>query len=113
MADGTIDAITPMIYSGNPDCSKPYFWTRDRWQTLVSDFQTNSYGRFVIPGIGTGYCTDNDFAEIEARINMARSIGSAGHAIFSYQSLLDKGYIDDLAAGPYQLPANVPDIPWR
>lgn len=113
MADGVIDAISPMIYTGNPDCSKPYFWTRERWQILVEEFQTNNFGRFVIPGIGVNYCTDDDFAEIEARIEMARSIGTAGHAIFSYKSLLDKGYFDDLAAGPYLLPAEVPDVPWH
>lgn len=113
LANNDIDGITPMIYSGSPDCSKPYFWTRDRWQTLVNDFQSNNYGRFVIPGIGTSYCEDNDFAEIEARINMARSIGTAGHAIFSYKSLADKGYFDDLAAGPYLTPATVPEIPWQ
>jgi len=113
MAGDVIDAITPMIYTGNPDCDKPYFWTRERWQTLVEDFQTHNYGRFVIPGIGVNYCTNEDFAEIEARINMARSIGTAGHAIFSYKLLLDRGYFDALAAGPYLLPAKVPDILWH
>ena len=113
MASDTIDGISPMIYSGNPDCSRPYFWTRDRWQTLVDDFQTNNHGRFIIPGIGTSYCTENDFVEIEARIDMARSSGTAGHAIFSYKSLLDKGYFDKLAAGPYLLPATVPEVPWH
>ena len=70
-------------------------------------------GRYVIPGIGVNYCTDNDFTEIEARIDMARSTGVAGHAIFSYSTLLEKDYFDDLAKGPYSVPANVPPVPWH
>ncbi|MDX1417259.1 MAG: family 10 glycosylhydrolase [Candidatus Promineifilaceae bacterium] len=113
MANHHIDGITPMIYSGSPDCSKPYFWTQDRWHTLVMDYQDHRFGRFIIPGIGTTYCEENDFKEIEARIQIARSLGTAGHAIFSYKSLAEKGFFDDLAAGPYQSPAIVPEITWR
>jgi uncharacterized lipoprotein YddW (UPF0748 family) len=97
-----IDSISPMIYGGS-------FWTQQVWQTLVADFQANSNGRFVIPGIGADY---DSFSEIEARIEMARAIGTAGHAIFSYGAMRDHNYFDDLAAGPYSEPAVVPDITW-
>jgi uncharacterized lipoprotein YddW (UPF0748 family) len=113
MADGTIDGVSPMIYSGNPNCDQPYFWTLERWQTLVQDYLNGSHGRLVIPGIGTSFCTNNDFGEIEARINKARSLGTAGHAIFSYKSVLEKDYFDDLANGPYKLTAVLPELPWR
>lgn len=113
LADDTIDGIAPMIYTGSPNCDQPYFWTRERWQILVQDFLQDSQGRMIIPGIGSRYCTDDDFEEIEARIMMARSMGTAGHAIFSYKSLLERGYFDELAAGPYRAVAVLPELPWR
>jgi hypothetical protein len=74
------------------------------------DFEGDNNGRYIIPGIGGHYCS---FAEIAARIQLARDIGTAGHAIFSYRLLLDKAYFDDLATGPYAETAVVPPIPWR
>jgi len=100
---GYIDSISPMIYGSG-------FWTQERWQTLVADFQADNNGRFIIPGIGANF---DSFEEISARINMARAIGTAGHAIFSYGNLLYWGYFDDLAAGPYAQPAAVPAITWH
>lgn len=112
LAGGYIDSISPMIYPGGtincPDNN--IYWTQERWQTLVADYQMDRYGRYVIPGIGTTYCT---FDEIEARINMARQIGTAGHALFSYSGLLTHNYFQALADGPYATPATVPDITWH
>lgn len=105
-----IDSISPMIYPSLFHCPDDSFWTQSRWQLLVQNFQGDSNGHYIIPGIGTGYCT---FDEIEARINMARQIGTAGHALFSYGQLLTKNYFDDLANGPYATPAVVPEIPWH
>ena len=113
LSSGNIDGVSPMIYTGSPDCNGTYFWTRERWSILVDDYQQGGGGRYVIPGIGVNYCTSDDFAEIEARIEMARAKGSAGHAIFSYSSLLQKDYFDDLAEGPYSIPASVPPLPWH
>lgn len=124
LASGTIDSISPMIYPGSayngcdgngnyledPAPTSTDYWIRSRWQTLVADFQAAGNGRYIIPGIGTGYCS---FAEIEARIQMARDAGTAGHALFSYSSLLANGYFDDLAAGPYAETAVVPGISWH
>lgn len=101
-----IDAIMPMIYSSNPAT-----FSQPRWRTLVENFQANSGGRFIIAGIGSNHY--DSFSEITARINIARDIGTAGHALFSYGGLKQKGYFDDLAAGPYAQPASVPDIPWH
>ncbi|MCB9445257.1 MAG: hypothetical protein H6669_13600 [Ardenticatenaceae bacterium] len=98
IADGYIDSISPMIYPGGivncPDDND--YWTQERWGILVADYQADSNGRYIIPGIGADYCS---FDEIEARINIARQIGTAGHAIFSYRGLLASGYFDDLANG--------------
>ncbi|MCL4868359.1 MAG: family 10 glycosylhydrolase [Anaerolineae bacterium] len=110
LAGEYMDSISPMIYPGTYNCPDNSFWTLSRWQTLVADFQAESSGRYLIPGIGTGYCT---FAEIESRIAAARAIGTAGHALFSYRDLLVFDYFDDLANGPYAEPALVPEIPWR
>jgi uncharacterized lipoprotein YddW (UPF0748 family) len=113
LSGGYIDGVSPMIYTGSPNCDSPYFWTRERWTALVADYQADSGGRYVIPGIGVNYCTDNDFVEIEARIELARAQGTAGHAIFSYSSLLRNEYFDDLAEGPYSEPASVGPLPWH
>lgn len=107
---GYIDSISPMIYPGAFNCPDNSFWTQERWQALVADFQMSNGGRFILPGIGTGYCS---FDEINTRIEMARSIGTAGHALFSYSALLANDYFDELAAGPYAIPAVVPEIFWR
>jgi uncharacterized lipoprotein YddW (UPF0748 family) len=113
LAGGYIDSVSPMIYSGSPNCENPYFWTQERWAILVSDYQAISGERYLVPGIGVDFCTADDFDEIEARIKMARDLGTAGHAIFSYKGLLEEGYFDDLAKGPYSVPANVPELPWH
>lgn len=107
---GYIDSISPMIYPSSFDCNSEGFWTQSRWRTLVENFQGERNGRFVIPGIGAGYCT---FAEIEARINAARTLGTAGHAIFSYGGLASSGYFDDLRNGPYKQTAVPPTITWH
>lgn len=112
LADGYIDSISPMIYPGGaincPDDN--IYWTQERWLTLVEDYVADGNGRYIIPGIGTKYCT---FDEIEARINMARAASAAGHALFSYGGLLAGDYFDDLANGPYAISATVPEISWH
>jgi uncharacterized lipoprotein YddW (UPF0748 family) len=106
-----IDALMPMIYPVTqcPNSTDPY-WSQPNWQAITADFQATSGGRYVIPGIGGAYCT---FDEIEARINAARAVGTAGHAIFSYKGLHDRQFFDDLRNGPYATPAAVPVLPWR
>jgi uncharacterized lipoprotein YddW (UPF0748 family) len=124
VAGNYIDSISPMIYPGSayngcdedgnyledPAPTSSDYWIRTRWQTLVEDFQAVGNGRYIIPGIGTGYCS---FAEIEARIELARAAGTAGHSLFSYTGLLANGYFDELANGPYAQTAVVPTITWH
>lgn len=108
---GYIDALAPMIYSYRPPAENPF--PIDRWQILAADFQANRAGRLIIPGIGgigPGLLTFDDITE---RIEAARQIGAAGHAIYSYSALQAGGYFDDLAAGPYATPAAVPPITWH
>lgn len=115
---GYIDSISPMIYPGTFNCPangiNDSFWTLSVWETLVRDFQASRGSRFVIPGIGTGYCS---FADIENRIAKAREIGTAGHSLFSYRGLLQtengKTYFELLRDGPYQNNATLPDLTWH
>jgi len=99
-----IDSISPMIYPSTYNCPDDSFWTQERWQTLAADFQADSGSRYIIPGIGAGYC---NFDEIAARIEAARTIGVAGYAIFSYGGLNQKDYWDEFVApgGPHVEPA--------
>jgi uncharacterized lipoprotein YddW (UPF0748 family) len=106
MKGNYIDAIMPMIYSSNPETFPQW-----KWRTLVSDFVDNSNGRFVVAGIGSNHY--DSFSEIEARIQIGRQLGTAGHAIFSYSGMKQKGYFDLLASGPYAEPALVPRITWH
>lgn len=109
--NGYIDALAPMIYSYRPPQENPF--PLDRWRILAGDFQANRGDRLIIPGIGgigPGLLT---FDDIVARIEAARDLGTAGHAIYSYSALFANGYFDDLAAGPYATPAAVPDITWH
>jgi uncharacterized lipoprotein YddW (UPF0748 family) len=110
LAAGSVDAITPMIYPGTYPCPYTGFWSQERWEILTADFQADRAGRYVFPGIGTGYCT---FDEIAARIDLARQLGTAGQALFSYTGLAAGDYFDDLAAGPYREPAVPPPQPGR
>lgn len=108
--EGYIDALMPMIYPAVYNCPDDSFWNREVWRLLVADFQATAGQRFIVPGIGAGYCT---FDEIADRIDMARQLGVAGHALFSYRGLAARGYLAELAAGPYATPAVAPTLPRR
>jgi uncharacterized lipoprotein YddW (UPF0748 family) len=107
---GYIDALMPMIYPGTTKCPDDSVWTKERWNLLVENFQGDASGRFIVAGIGANYCSFNEIAD---RIEMARERGIAGHALFSYGALRDRGYFDDLAAGPYAQKADPPQIGWH
>jgi uncharacterized lipoprotein YddW (UPF0748 family) len=103
LRDGYIDGIMPMLY-GSFDDSVAI------WRDLAAGFQADNAGRLVIPGIHGNF---ESFAEIAGRIEAARELGTAGHAIFAYSYLDSRGYFDDLAAGPYREPAVPPSLPAR
>lgn len=110
--DGYIDALAPMTYSyTTPPENNPF--RMERWQVLIADFQANRGGRHIIAGIGAIGPNLLSFEDVVERIEAARQLGTAGHAIYSYGALLENGYFDDLAAGPYATPASVPVIPWH
>jgi hypothetical protein len=80
------------------------------WITRAQGFVADSYGRYVIPGISTNY---TDVHELLDRIDAARSLGAPGVALFSYGALNTYGYWDNLANGPFALPATIPQPPWK
>jgi 2-hydroxychromene-2-carboxylate isomerase len=94
-----MDFIAPMLYG------TAVMNSRERFDLLVKDFAAEAYGRQVYAGIHADYAS---FAEIEARINMARRAGCQGQAIFAYSVVESRGYWDELRAGPYAQPAMVP-----
>ncbi|MGC9521584.1 MAG: glycoside hydrolase family 10 protein [Anaerolineae bacterium] len=98
LASGSVDAIMPMLYGSVPD-------DMASWEILMQDFVADAAGRAVYPGIGGHY---EAFSAISERIEAARAQGAPGHVIFSYGYLNGNGYWDDLAAGPYRIPATVP-----
>ena len=101
LSAGVIDAIAPMLYGSVAD-------DFDRWRILAEDFLAGSAGRHVYPGIAGYY---DDFDAITQRIQAARQAGAPGHVLFSYGALNSRGYWDDLAAGPYAIPAILPERP--
>lgn len=109
---GYIDALMPMIYSYTQPADKNPF-PLERWRILAADHQANRGQRYVIPGIGAIGPGLLSFDDIVQRINAARELGTAGHALYSYSALLANGYFDDFAAGPYAVPAAVPELPWH
>jgi uncharacterized lipoprotein YddW (UPF0748 family) len=102
---GIIDILFPMIYPANYSAD---YWTQDRFEILINDFQDHAAGRHIVAGIGGGY---DDFGEIAARIAIARAavpLGqTGGHAIFSYGLLESKGHWESFvsAGGPHTDPA--------
>ena len=108
LAGGYIDALMPMLY-GSFDTSPAV------WKDYAAGFQNASAGRYVIPGMhGCCYAAQaGTFDDIAQRIQAARDLGTAGHAIFAYNYLKDGEYFDDLRAGPYADPAIPPPIPWH
>jgi uncharacterized lipoprotein YddW (UPF0748 family) len=98
LISGAVDAIAPMLYGGSAD-------DLARWQVLMEDFAATPAAGDVYPGIGGYY---EDFAAISARIEATRLAGTGGHVIFSYSGIDAEGYWDDLANGPYRIPAVLP-----
>jgi len=104
LASGIIDANMPMLYSSDivDDLAA--------WTARMQGFVADSYGHYVVPGIHADYA---NFDDITARIDAARATGAPGVAIFSYGALNLRGYFDDLGAGPFATPAEVPKPGWK
>jgi uncharacterized lipoprotein YddW (UPF0748 family) len=104
LANGSIDANLPMLYSSDILNDLP------AWITRTQGFLDDAYGRYVFPGISTNY---TDVNEIVNRIEAARSLGASGVALFSYGKLNEFGYWGDLVDGPFANVATIPKPHWK
>ncbi|MBR5455381.1 MAG: family 10 glycosylhydrolase [Bacteroidaceae bacterium] len=101
--DGIMDALFPMIYfDGN------------NFYPFVLDWQENSCGRHIVPGIGI-YRLMKQYGgwpqiEIERQLNTSRSAGTAGTAMFRVEQLLALGA--PVYSRVYAAPALVPPMDW-
>lgn len=106
MRDGIMDILFPMLY-----------YNGNNFYPFVLDWQENSCGRHVVPGIGI-YRLLPEYGgwpsvEIERQLNTSRSAGTAGTAMFRADHILGgtaKGYA--LYSRFYRTPALVPPMEW-
>jgi uncharacterized lipoprotein YddW (UPF0748 family) len=104
LANSIIDANMPMLYSSDILNDLP------AWTARAQGFIADAYGRYVFPGISTNY---TDVTQLTDRIEVARSLGAKGVALFSYGALNINDYWDELATGPFAIPATVPKPNWK
>lgn len=103
LRDNIMDALFPMLYfNGN------------NFYPFVLDWQENSYGRHIVPGIGI-YRLMSQYGgwpqlEIERQLSTSRSAGTAGTAIFRAEQLLGIGA--GVYSKAYSKPALVPPMDW-
>jgi len=87
-----IDVICPMLYGTTITDYE------DRFEALLRDFVTQAAGLPLYIGISADY---DDFSSIAWRIELARSLGVQGQAIFSSQLIEQRDYWDEFRRGPY------------
>ncbi len=104
LANGSIDANLPMLYSSDIVDDLP------AWITRAQEFIADAHGRYVFPGISANY---TDGTQIINRIEAARALGAKGVALFSYGALNTYNYWDALAHGPFAITTTVPRPTWK
>lgn len=106
MEQGIMDILFPMIY-----------FSGDNFYPFVRDWQENSHGRHIVPGIGLYRLLETegdwDTDEILRQMLTSRSVGVAGTVMFRTRHLTGniKNVADDYQM-TYNLPALVPPIAW-
>lgn len=107
MAEGIQDQIYPMMY-----------FRGNSFYPFALDWQEQSYGRHVIPGLGIYFLDERegnwDIEEIERQINFIRSNELAGEAHYRAKYLMNntKELYDVLQNVYYQAPALQPPMTW-
>ncbi|MBI5564835.1 MAG: family 10 glycosylhydrolase [Chloroflexi bacterium] len=104
LAGSYMDANLPMLYTSDILNDLP------KWITRTQGFIDDAQGRWIMPGISGAYTETTPLFD---RIAAARSLGAPGVAIFSYSGLNAGNFWDDLANGPFAIPAMVPKPNWR
>lgn len=103
MRDGIMDILFPMLYfNGN------------NFYPFVLDWQENSCGRHIVPGIGI-YRLMPEYGgwpmiELERQMNTTRAAGAAGTAMFRTEHTLGRGR--EVFSRVYRKRALVPPMEW-
>ncbi len=103
--DGYMDILFPMLYfKGN------------NFYPFVLDWQENSHGRHIVPGIGI-YRVLPEYGgwspiEIKRQLFTSRSAGVAGTAMFRAEHVLNSESATAVYSSAYDKPALVPPLSW-
>jgi len=122
-AQGVLDVAMPMIYWA----IEPQYGARTDYAALVDDHVAGANGRFLYPGSDLDAVGDTresprgrnsrityvSWAQLNAQIEYSRSAGTHGWALYDYGTLDGANYWDELAAGPFAEPAEVPQMWWK
>lgn len=104
MRDGIVDIIFPMLYFKGKD-----------FYPFVRDWQENSFGRHVVPGIGAYRLLPEyggwEELEIKRQLNTSRDTGTAGTAMFRAEHLM--GCASTVYGSVYRTVALVPPMVWH
>lgn len=107
LKEGIVDAIFPMIYFSGND-----------FYPFVRDWEENSYGRHVVPGIAAYRLLPEygnwDAIELHRQLVTSRSAETDGTIMFRMRHLLDniKGF-NHLYKIVYSVPSLVPPLEWN
>lgn len=102
LSRGLVDYLVPQVYwsmgdrPGNPDFAR-----------LAREWSEHAYGRQIILGIGA-YKPEVE-EQLGGIIDLARSVGVAGHSFFRYTNVAGREAI----AGRYQARVNAPAMAWK
>ena len=105
---GWMDMIFPMMY-----------FDGKHFYPFVQDWQEHSYGRLVVPGLGTYLLhpqqKDWKLDDFRRQMLFSREIGTAGHAQFRSLFFTDnvKGIYDYVAEDLYRKPVQTPPMVWE
>lgn len=114
--NGFYQASKDWLAGGYMDANMPMLYTSDivdnlaAWISRTQGFIDDAHGRWLIPGISGAYTQTTPLFD---RITAARSLGAPGVVIFSYSGLNTGNFWDDLASGPFAIPASVPKPDWK
>ncbi len=108
LRDGIMDMLCPMMY-----------FQGDHFYPFAADWQENSYGRTIVPGLGIYFLSprekDWDLGVIQRELCYIREQGLQGQAYFRSQFLTEntKGLYDYVKTAYYPYPALLPPMTWQ
>ncbi|MBO7067134.1 MAG: family 10 glycosylhydrolase [Bacteroidaceae bacterium] len=108
LRDGIMDMLCPMMY-----------FQGDHFYPFAADWQENSYGRTIVPGLGIYFLSprekDWNLGVIQRELCYLREQGLQGQAYFRSQFLTEntKGLYDYVKTAYYPYPALLPPMTWE